>query len=426
MKKFFWLVMVSVLYLMAAGCGSDNSTSSYIISGKVYSVGLDNSETGWPDVTVTLAGDLAATTKTDADGNYNFSVTNGHYVITPSYSGTTFYFPNNEVDVGGAQKNAINFEVAPIQAATKGTSTTRKSFKAGRMDYKTNAAFWTYKDHADESKAITIPGLIKTVVGEKVSTTMVPQGLCFADKYILISAYDSEEKMDSVIYVISKSDRKFRTVLSLGNKAHAGGMAFDGTNIWVCVGKTMGVIKYSTLEKFVENGSPSNTDDPFITSVDVKTTASFATFYNGRVFVGEFNETDTAPMYGYDVQNKDTDKPTLKAAIRMEVPEKSQGVAFRESDGLMIVSMSYGRLNYGSLRFYEPNWNEIDSATVALVHKNDSIKTLTVPPMNEGIVIDGGYTYVLYESGAAEYADGGSYCVYPMNRVLPFRTNGII
>lgn len=91
-------------------------------------------------------------------------------------------------------------------------------------------------------------------------------------------------------------------------------------------------------------------------------------------------------MYAYDIIGKEFTSPTLKAAIRMEVPINSQGVAFRD-DGLMIVSTSYGRLNNSVLRFYWPNWEEVNNETVALVHKNDAAETLTVPPQSQGLVI---------------------------------------
>ena len=420
-------IILSFMILLFSGCGGSGSapsvSSSYSISGKVYSVGLGG-KTGWPDVTVSLGGDRTATTTTDADGNYSFSAPDGHYSVTPSYHGTTFNLPSNEVDVAGAQKTAINFEVVPLPA-TNVTSTAPKTFKDTRLSYTTNPAYQTLINYVDESKSITIPGLTKTVVGTTATTTFVPQGMCFANKYVLISAYDSEKQKNSVIYVVSKQDKTFKTVLSLPSQDHLGGLAFDGENVWVCIGSSMGVIKYSDIEAYVQTGQPSVIVPAFTQTVQVKTTASFASFYNDRLFIGKFNETATDQMFAYDIINRSSAAPTLNVAIQMEVPIKAQGVAFRE-DGMMIVSTSYGRNNDGELRFYKPNWDDIDSATVALVHKNDAVATLTVPPMSEGILIDGEFTYVLFESGAAEYADGDSYCKYPLNRVLPFWTYGVV
>lgn len=416
--------------LLFSGCGLNDGAppTTYSITGKVYIGSLDDDPYGWPDVTVSIedAQGVVSTTTTDNDGNYRFSVPDGHYSITPSSAGLTFYLSSDEVDVAGGQQAGIDFKVNPVMAGVVAkTSTTPKEFKSTRLPYTSNVAFNTFADYANESMAITIPGLIQTAVGSDTSKTMVPQGLAFADKYVLISAYDSAKTMNSVIYVVSKEDKTFKTVLSLPNKDHLGGIAFDGENIWVCGDKALNVIKYSDLESYVENDEQSQSIT-FKTSVNVGFTTSFATYYNGRVFTGTFNQTDTDSMYGYDVVGKASETPTLTRAIKMVVPEKTQGVAFRESDGLMIVSTSYGRLNYATLRFYKPSWSEVDSSTVALVHKNDAVKNLTVPPMTEGIVIDGDYTYVLFESGAAEYADGASYCVYPINRVLPFWTYGVV
>ena len=46
-------------------------------------------------------------------------------------------------------------------------------------------------------------------------------------------------------------------------------------------------------------------------------------------------------------------------------------------------------------------------------------KKLQLPPMNEGIAINGDYTYVIYESPAF------SECQAPVDRITAFKTNKI-
>ena len=80
------------------------------------------------------------------------------------------------------------------------------------------------------------------------------------------------------------------------------------------------------------------------------------------------------------------------------MPNRTQGVVFTTS-GKMIVSRSCqtkkGRRGFMSqLETYQPTW---DYAKLS-IKKNKKKKTVKMPPMNEGIAIDGAYTYVIYES----------------------------
>ncbi len=162
-------------------------------------------------------------------------------------------------------------------------------------------AYQTFINSLNLDEAIDIPGLSKTISTDGTSNMMTPQGICFAGEYILISAYDNgSSKINSVIYVISNASpnkRNLLTVLSLPTKAHVGGLAYDGENIWVCNKKTinkkdvheMGVIKYKTVHA-LSNNSAASQNVAFCTTCPVLTTASFATFYNDRIFVGQFDE----------------------------------------------------------------------------------------------------------------------------------------
>jgi len=125
--------------------------------------------------------------------------------------------------------------------------------------------------------------------------------------------------------------------------------------------------------------------------------------------------------------SKLTDKPELDLdkVIKMEVPEQTQGVAFG-SDGLMIASTSFGRKNDAHLRFYRPDW--LNPGAGNFVFKRDAFKVLTIPTMSEGVVMNGPYTYVLFESAShAYYVPQSSYddSKNPVDRVLAFTTQDI-
>lgn len=81
--------------------------------------------------------------------------------------------------------------------------------------YKIYSDFFRRVDYTS-NKNFIIPGL---------NSSMVPQGMCDAGSYILISAYDKEKDKNSCIYVINKSTGKLvKTVYLYDSKSHVGGL----------------------------------------------------------------------------------------------------------------------------------------------------------------------------------------------------------
>lgn len=86
-----------------------------------------------------------------------------------------------------------------------------------------------------------IPGLMstRTMIDSEhfaTCTSMTPQGVCVAGPYLLISAYCSTGKHNSVIYVINKSNHEFVKEIVLRGRPHVGGIAYDPIhkNVWFC------------------------------------------------------------------------------------------------------------------------------------------------------------------------------------------------
>jgi hypothetical protein len=50
---------------------------------------------------------------------------------------------------------------------------------------------------------------------------------------MLVTAYDVRKKLNSVIYVIDMNSMELVSTLTMPNMFHAGGIAFDGENIWM-------------------------------------------------------------------------------------------------------------------------------------------------------------------------------------------------
>ena len=81
----------------------------------------------------------------------------------------------------------------------------------------------------------TIPGLSTTNVLGKNCKTMIPQGICRMDNYVLVTAYDYKEAYNSVIYVINTSGI-VQATLVYDKKCHMGGIAYDGKDVWIAEG----------------------------------------------------------------------------------------------------------------------------------------------------------------------------------------------
>ena len=86
----------------------------------------------------------------------------------------------------------------------------------------------------EPEQGCAVPGLEGTNLLGSNCTGMVPQGLCFCEDYILVSAYDcgrDGRRQRSVIYVMAQreaGERECLTTLVLPDVNHVGGLAYDG------------------------------------------------------------------------------------------------------------------------------------------------------------------------------------------------------
>lgn len=305
-------------------------------------------------------------------------------------------------------------------AKAKATSTAAKLYTTLKA-FKKSAAYKKYKAFKKRvlyKKSYVIPGLKVTNVAGFNATRMVPQSIVFAGDYLLISAYDYTKQQESVIYIMDKATRKYITALVLPHTGHIGGIAFDGENVWITYGKNLQSFKFSHIVTAANSGQPFYELYQFSSVCPMPETVSYVAYYKDRIWAGAYSETSKKYMYGYTISNK-SGAPVLTCTNRMQMPNRTQGVAFTSS-GKMIVSRSCqtkkGRRGFMSqLETYKPTWN---LATYA-VKKNSRKKTVKMPPMNEGIAISGSYTYVIYESPSFYE------CQAPLDRVTAFKTSKI-
>lgn len=315
----------------------------------------------------------------------------------------------------------LTCECDPVKVKTgKASATSTKAkFYTTKKKFKASPAYKNYPDFKkllNYKKSFILPGMVNTNAGGFESSTMVPQDMAIYGKYLLITAYDLKKKNDSVIYVLNKSDHKLKTLILLPHKGHVGGIACDGTYLWLAYGKKMQCLSCSVIDQAVSSGSAYTEVYDFVTTVSTDGTISYITYYKGRVWAGAYNELASTYVYVYE-KSMSNGVPTLTRTGKMLMPDRTQGIAFT-SKGKMILSRSCQtdgtqRGFMSCLDIYTPS---IDLN--ATMKKGSKEKTIKMPPMNEGILIDGSYTYVLYESVAMSPP-----CKAPVDRVIAFKTS---
>lgn len=302
----------------------------------------------------------------------------------------------------------------------KDTSTTAKYF-AKSADFKNS---WAYKyltyfsKNINFSRSYVIPGLITTNIGGFSSTSMCPQGITFAEDYLLLTAYDMASQENSVIYVLGRSSKKLLTTLILPTKTHAGGIGYDGFNIWIPTGTKVSSIPFSEIEAAAKKKEPYSYIN-YSETCNIGITASYVTYYNNKLWLGSYNELQTTNLCSYIIENKDTG-PFLTKADTIIIPTRVQGAAFT-TKGFLILSRScqlyQGLRGYmRQLDVYKPTFSKERDGIISL---GDYINSVEMPSMNEDITIDGSYLYVNFESAAFDKAS------YKMDRVCSFKLTSI-
>lgn len=281
--------------------------------------------------------------------------------------------------------------------------------------------------------AILTPGL---------KEDLVPQGLCAIPQSdrIVVSFY-SDYTPTSILAVIDTQTGQLSHWVGLQNvdgtpyTGHAGGIASDGKNIWVC---SDGSARRMLVEDLL--AAKPGEELRFIDSFPTGTRASSANYSHGILWIGDFftsggnyntdkshhmKTPDGSKHYAWavgfvgdpdsesglkaDTQNSITVVPDYVLSL----PARIQGFT-RTDTGQFVLSESYGRKNDSHLMVFE-DVLQLEPDTTVQIGSNDVplwfldsrmlVKTIVTPPMSEGIDWMNGAVYQLYESGATKYLD---------------------
>lgn len=277
-----------------------------------------------------------------------------------------------------------------------------------------------YKDFSgmiDNEKTIPIPGLVETFaeMDGKVrsSDNFIPQGLCMAGDYMLVTAYDARKKLNTVIYAVDTAAGELVSTLTLPNKYHAGGIAFDGENIWM-TGDTSDkykgrpFVQYMTYETFLDHlDKPvSSVDESEISGkIFIKNKPSFLECDNGILWVGTYagrKNTSEGYLNGYEIIGEPGNRRlnTLMYSLIAGIDSSAQGADI--VNGYLYVSSSYK----GTSRYVKSSFITIYDLRKAMQTQGayyvegKEISRVEVPKMNEEIVVEGTRVHINFESGS--------------------------
>lgn len=267
------------------------------------------------------------------------------------------------------------------------------------------------KKSANYEKSYTIPGIRSTNVDGFESKSMCPQGLTFAKNYLLISAYDTYGEENSVIYVLDKEFKDLLTVIVLPNKTHAGGIAFDGENVWITNGKKICTIDFNELDEAAKEYAVFKTVQ-FTGTYELEQKASFLEWYKDRIWAGSFESAENGTLRSYSVAEDEENNIILTKQSSVTIPPAVQGVTFNGNK--MILSRAYGYTN--ELNIYKVSNIGKDNMKIGNIKK-----TVTMPALNEEIAISGKYLFVNFES-----ATPNSKALNHMDRVVAIKLNAIL
>ncbi|MDF2943179.1 MAG: hypothetical protein K0S01_2037 [Herbinix sp.] len=379
----------------------------------------------WPKVTGANSYDIYS--GDDTSGYYLITTVIGNenctYIIDGLTTDETYsFYAIAHREYNGIVYNSSNSNIQTVTIVEIADTNITAKYFLGKTEFKKSAAYTKipfFKDNVNYSKSYVIPGLVTTNVGGFISNTMCPQGITFAENYLLLTAYDKSAQENSVIYVLDKDTQELITTLVLPTMAHVGGISYDGTNVWVTTGTKVSAILFSDIMAAVgEHNAYSLVDFRAVCKVGIS--ASFITYYQDKLWVGSYDELKSTYLYSFSIDDFGT-SVTLTKEDSIKMPTRSQGIAFTE-DGYLIISRScqlYQGLR-GYMRridVYQPDFTSEGSGTISL---GACLNYVYTPSMNEDIALNGEYLYVNFESAAFENAS------YKMDRICAFKLSSIL
>lgn len=256
-----------------------------------------------------------------------------------------------------------------------------------------------------------------------------PQGLTYEKtSNIFLTCGYMKNGSASRIYVVDAESKETTKFFTLKNEdveyvGHAGGIATDGTNVWICGDGEVFRFSFSEIETVENEGSIS-----IIDSFESQNGADFLTIENNCLWVGEFhreknydrpeshwfetsdNKTNKALSFCYEINSsKECGLESLTPIKALSTGSLVQGMIIK--DDKIIMSTSYSLPNSHLLSYNNilsdasQSTFEINEKTIPvyILDSSNLICDIEAPSMSEEIVDDGENVYILFESACQKY-----------------------
>ena len=265
---------------------------------------------------------------------------------------------------------------------------------------------------------IVIPGMPDTKEEDLLrqyifSETQSPQGLCITEEFVLITSDSVEEDCKGELMVFDRESGEYLTTLGMDADSHLGGIAFDGTNVWVCNSNrnTVERISYDFICLMADRRQEGGVDATSVVDVyPVSNKPSCITFHDGRLWIATHTKFLDSKLVAY---HRNPEEDCLQKLSEYSIPSKVQGIAFDEQ-GRVYLSTSYGRTASSYLKIY-------DSIAAMSSNVKKTVLQIEMPPCSEEIDIHDGMLYVIFESAGEKYyrgTDGNGTSLAPLDQIL--------
>lgn len=334
-------------------------------------------------------------------------------------------------------------------AVTVALSVMRSNEKAGGGVFTQEEAGITFRIDMPEIETF-MESSIEGPIVPALNQNAIPQGIAYLEEknWIIISYYREEEQPSLLAIVDAESGRMVKALYlahrdSTPYVGHAGGVTVSRKHIWVSSDRNA---YWIPIEDVIEAENESQVKFGGFIATDTR--ASFTTYGNGILWVGEYAQGTDYPTEEshYLINREGVEHRAWAAGFRLDeetdrlrssadagalpatpdyiisLPDRVQGMHMLQDR--VWLSRSYGRNNAGTLSEYKLDMKEKPHLTAAIGEQDVPVWFLDgqnvtvqheIPPMSEGIVEHGAKMYILFESGAAKYKTSSSYA---LDRIL--------
>ncbi|MEN8191300.1 MAG: T9SS type A sorting domain-containing protein [Bacteroidota bacterium] len=219
----------------------------------------------------------------------------------------------------------------------------------------------TMNEEVDQIISYNPTEIMESAIVPYMDDDFIPQGLTnsYEDKenyYVSPMVYTSlynknvdgvtRRKRSIVVEMDPNNDYKIRRCFQLGSElkyGHNGGLAFFNNKVYVASASKIEIYEIPEYDSLVANNKYINLTTSSSNLYTVSSIASYVTYYNDSIWVGDYALNGNGSIKGYPIDETDAVMNTVTPKKYM-IPDKTQGVAWINIEGsdYLMISLSTG------------------------------------------------------------------------------------